>query len=123
MQKKILQKLLIVILLLPIFIWLIALGKCEILTWLHDKEFETIYKENTMIGEQIDNLKVLDYSEQQARVYYVTKNKSTGEILRFVKRNNVWHYDSWEKTVWSAVGGSASGVVWPYWWHFIYGGF
>ena len=33
------------------------------------------------------------------------------------------HYDSWEKTVWSAVGGSASGVVWPYWWHFIYGGF
>ena len=94
--------------------------ECEVLTLLHREEFETIYKQNTMMGE-IDYLKVLEYSEEYARVYYVSENRSAGDILSFVKQGDKWKYDNWERTVWSATG-SASEVIWPYWWHFIYGG-
>lgn len=116
---KIVKIFFIAILSLFLIIWLAALMKCEVLTLLHREEFETIYKENTMIGN-IDYLKVLEYSEQNARVYYVSQNRSAGHILCFVKQGTRWKYDNWE-TVWSATG-SASEVIWPYWWHFIYGG-
>lgn len=116
---KIVKIFFIAILSLFLIIWLAALMKCEVLTLLHREEFETIYKENTMIGN-IDYLKVLEYSEQNARVYYVSQNRSAGHILCFVKQGTRWKYDYWE-TVWSATG-SASEVIWPYWWHFIYGG-
>lgn len=109
------------ILLFPIIIWLSALLRCEILTFMHYKEFNTIYQENTMMGE-IDYLKILEYSDSSARVYYVSKNRAAGDILLFIKENNKWLYSKWEKTVWSATG-SASDIIWPYWWHFIYGGF
>lgn len=116
---KIVKIFFIAVLSLFLIIWLAALMKCEVLTLLHREEFETIYKENTMIGN-IDYLKVLEYSEQNARVYYVSQNRSAGHILCFVKQGTRWKYDYWE-TVWSATG-SASEVIWPYWWHFIYGG-
>lgn len=104
-----------------ILIWVGALAKCEILTYQHGKEFDTIYRENTMLDE-IDYLKVLDYSDTSARVYYVSINKSAGDILSFIKQDGQWKYNRWERTVWSSTG-SASEVIWPYWWHFIYGGF
>ena len=117
---KIVKIFFIAILSLFLIIWLAALMKCEVLTLLHREEFETIYKQNTMMGE-IDYLKVLEYSEEYARVYYVSENRSAGDILSFVKQGDKWKYDNWERTVWSATG-SASEVIWPYWWHFIYGG-
>ena len=117
---KIVKIFFIAILSLFLIIWLAALMKCEVLTLLHREEFETIYRENTMLGE-IDYLKVLEYSEEYARVYYVSENRSAGDILSFVKQGDKWKYDYWERTVWSATG-SASEVIWPYWWHFIYGG-
>ena len=117
---KIVKIFFIAILSLFLIIWLAALMKCEVLTLLNREEFETIYKENTMIGN-IDYLKVLEYSEEYARVYYVSENRSAGVILSFVKQGDKWKYDNWERTVWSATG-SASEVIWPYWWHIIYGG-
>ena len=107
--------------LIPCVIVIQAFGEMKIKTFiLHREEFETIYRENTMLGE-IDYLKVLEYSEEYARVYYVSENRSAGDILSFVKQGDKWKYDNWERTVWSATG-SASEVIWPYWWHFIYGG-
>lgn len=112
------------ILLVPIAAFLIVCGasllKCSVLTIMHGKEFETAYTENTMIGD-IDYLRILEYSENFAKVYYVSKNRSGGNVLSFKKENGKWKYNNWE-TVWSATG-SASEVIWPYWWHFIYGGF
>lgn len=90
------------------------------LTLLHGKEFKTIYKENTMMGN-IDYLKVLDYSDDMARVYYVSENKSGGDVLIFEKINGQWVYNGQWETIWSDTG-SASDVIWPYWWQFIYGG-
>ena len=100
--------------------WGASLLRCEILTLMHGEEFKEAYKQNTMIGD-IEYLKVLEYSETSAKVYIVTINHSSGNILTFSKVNNEWIYSKWE-VVWSDMG-SASGVVWPYWWHFIYGGF
>ena len=101
-------------------IWSSSLAKCEVLTILHYDEFCEKYKENTMMGE-IDYLKILEYNDQYARIYVVSANKGAGNVLRFSKENGEWRYDIWEKTVWSDKG-SASEVIWPYWWHFIYGG-
>ena len=113
-----------IILLIPLIcfllIWGFPLARCEILTLTHGQEFAELYKENTMLGEQ-EYWKVLNYSETHARVYYVATNHLGANILSFVKKNDQWKYDKWEGTVWSK-GGSASEVIWPYWWHFIYGG-
>ena len=72
------------ILLLPITVFLIVWGasllKCSVLTIMHGKEFETAYTENTMIGG-IDYLRILEYSENFAKVYYVSKNRSGGNVL------------------------------------------
>ena len=42
------------------------------------------------------------------------------EHIYFSANNGVWQEISW-KTIWST-SGSASEVIYPYWWHFIYGG-
>ena len=114
-----------IIFLIPIIvflaIWLTSLAKCEVLTLVHGREFNTVYKQNTMMGD-IDYLKVLDYTDTSARVYYVSAGRSAGDVLDFAKENGEWVYSDQWHTVWSATG-SASEVIWPYWWHFIYGGF
>lgn len=107
-MKKFLLKVIIVVL----FIWVISILKCEILTWQYGSQFETAYRENTMMGD-VDYLKVLEYSESSARVYYVSKNRSGGDVLIFSKQNGLWKYDKWEQTVWSKTG-SADGFIWPY---------
>jgi len=92
--------------------WVGSILKCEILTYLHGTEFASLYKANTMIGE-IEYLKVLDYSDTSARIYYVSVKGYGGDILVFVKKSGHWTYDKWERTVWSKTG-SADGFVWPY---------
>ena len=109
---KILKKIIIVLILCVIAIWGFSITYCEILTHFHGKEFAAVYRENTMMGE-IDYLKVLDYSDATARVYYVSRNRSGGDILVFVKKDGQWKYEKWEKTVWSKTG-SADSFMWPY---------
>lgn len=103
-----------------LLVWGASLGKCEILTLMHGDEFSELYKSNTMIGEP-KYLKVLEYSDSYAEVYYVGEGNSMANILSFVRNGEQWEYDKWIDCVWSKTG-SASEVIWPYWWHFIYGG-
>lgn len=91
--------------------WGGSIVRCEVLTYLHGKEFETLYKANTMIIKP-DYLKLLNYSDSSARVYYVTKHEY-GNIMTFEKQDNQWVFNKWESTVWSS-SGSADGFVWPY---------
>ena len=102
----------LVVLLLPILMWGILFLKCEILTAFHGEKFTEVYKENTMMGE-IEYLKILNYSDKEARIYYVSQDYLSGDILLFTNENDEWQYDSWERTVWSKQG-SADGFVWPY---------
>lgn len=111
-MKKFLLKVILIGLIMFCFIWGISVLKCEILTWKYGGQFKTVYQENNMMGD-IDYLKVLNYSETNARIYYVSKNRAGGDILSFSKHNDVWKYDKWERTVWSKTG-SADGFIWPY---------
>lgn len=103
-----------------------SLIKCEVLTHIHYDEFKDAYKQNTMLGD-MEYFKVLSYSPYRAydfaQVYYVSKGNTAGNVLTF-KYNydtDLWEEISWS-TIWSTTG-SASEVIYPYWWHFIYGGF
>ena len=78
---------------------------------MHGTEFTTLYEETNMLGEQ-EYLKVLDYSDTLARVYYVGVDDSTGCVLIFVKQDGQWTFDKWD-VVWSKTG-SADDFLWPY---------
>ena len=109
----------VIVIALPVVIWIASLIKCEVLTLIYNDDFETAYMQNTMLGE-IEYFKVLKCNGRTAEVYYVGKDTSVGNVLSFEKKNNTWKEVSWQ-TVWSTKG-SASEVIYPYWWHFIYGG-
>ena len=111
----------LIITILFLIIWLCSLAKCEYLTYKYYEDFEYAYTENTMLDD-MEYFKVLSCDGEYAEVYYVGKDMLCADILSFKKVKDEWIYDSWVDTVWSA-GGSASEVIWPYWWHFIYGGF
>ena len=111
-MKKIFLRIVLTVFALFLFIWGAALLRCEIMTSRFGEEFSTIYRENTMLGD-IDHLKVLSYSDSYARVYYVSENRSGGDVLVFQKQDDQWVYAEWERTVWSKQG-SADGFIWPY---------
>ncbi len=103
-----------------ILIWLASLLKCEILTWIYHDDFEYAYTNNTMLGD-MEYFKVLKCDGENAEVYYVGKDMTGGNVLTFEKQDGSWVETRWD-TIWSGTGGSASDVIYPYWWHFIYGG-
>lgn len=97
----------------------IALIKCEMLTSKYYTDFEVAYRDNSMLGE-METFKVLNCDGQTAEVYYIEAGKTMAHVLSFKKVNGSWEETSW-CCIWSTTG-SASEVIWPYWWHFIYGG-
>ena len=106
-----------VVLLLPVMFWISSLIKCEALTRKYYDDFEKAYTQNTMLGE-MEYFKVLNCDSKTAEVYYVSKQNSAANLLTFDNVNGIWIVTSW-RTIWSD-SGSASEVVYPYWWHFIY---
>ena len=107
----------IIIILLILSPWLVSLIKCNVLTLLHGSEFKGRELETNMLAES-DYLRVLEYSENNAKVYYVDRD-GVGSVLTFNKADDEWVFESWD-TLWSAAGGNADNVIWPYWWHIIY---
>ena len=97
----------------------ISLIKCEILTNQYYSDFEYAYQSNTMLGE-METFKVLNCDGQTAEVYYIEEGKTLAHVLCFENVDGRWVESSWQ-CIWSTTG-SASEVIWPYWWHFIYGG-
>ena len=104
-----------------LLIWGASLIKCEILTAKYYDDFKTAHLQNTMLREELEYFKVLRCNGKTAEVYYVGRDMSGGNVLTFEKQDGVWKQIKWE-TIWSGTGGSASDVIYPYWWHFIYGG-
>ena len=72
----------------------------------------------TALGE-MEFFKVLEYETcGVAKVYYISKGKTGGNVLTFVYEEDTWHEVSCN-TIWSKTG-SADDVIYPYWWHRIY---
>ena len=117
---RIIPKILMIIAISFMLIWIFSLIKCEVLTYKYHDDFEYAYQENDMLGN-MEYFKVLSVSKDTARVYYVSENMSSAHVLYFENIDRQWKEVEWH-TVW-AKSGSASGVIFPYWWHFIYGGF
>ena len=102
-----------------LLIWGASLIRCEILTAKYYDDFADAHAQNTMLGD-MEYFKVLRCDGKTAEVYYVGRDMSGGDVLTFENQNGTWVQTDW-KTVWSD-SGSASDVIYPYWWHFIYGG-
>ncbi len=105
--------------------WVLALINCEILTAQHYDEFKDAYQYATYGG--IEYFKVLScnlYKSDIAQVYYVGKEHSYADVLTFQynPEKGIWEEINFT-CIRSRVGGNASNIIWPYWWHFIYGGF
>ena len=109
----------VVIIAIPIVFWISSLIRCEILTQKYFDDFKQAYTQNTMLGE-IEYFKVLNFNGNTAEVYYVSQGMTDANLLTFENKNGTWTEISW-KTIWSS-SGSASKIIYPYWWHFIYGG-
>ena len=108
-----------IILMLLIVLWGAKLIHCEILTAQYFDNFGLAYTENTILGD-LEYFKVVRCNGKSAQVYYVTENKTSGNVIDYVYEDGKWQQMSWS-TVWSD-SGSASDVLFPYVWHFIYGG-
>ena len=117
-MKRILL-ILIAVILVATVIWASSLIKCEVLTHKYFVEFENAYSQNTMLGE-MEYFKVLSCDGKTAEVYYVSTGMTDANVLSFKNIDGTWVVTSWD-TIWSD-SGSASEVIYPYWWHFIYGG-
>ena len=106
-----------------LLVWLIPFAHNEILTISHGYEFRDRYREWSFYANdtKAELCKVLNYTENNAEVYYVTQGYDSGQVYYFVKSSErQWQLDKVD-TVW-AKGGSASEVLWPYFWHIIYSG-
>lgn len=103
---------LLAILMMFLLFWLLSFAKCEYLTTLYGDQFEDLYREHTMIATP-DYLKVLEYTDVSAKVYYVKKGVG-GNVLSFERAasHEEWRFVEWI-TIWSKFG-SASDFVWPY---------
>ena len=90
--------------------------KHGILTLLYGAEFEGLYIQDNWISD-VDSFRVLSYSSNYARVYYIG---TIGSVLEFSKESEVWVL-TFSQTVWSNAGGNADGFIWPYFYHSIGG--
>ena len=118
-QRKVTLRILLVCLAVIVLVQSIALVKCELLTSQYYADFAEAYRSNPMLGE-VESFKVLRCDGKRAEVYYIESGKTMAHVLCFEKVDGSWAETSW-RCIWSTTG-SASEVIWPYWWHFIYGG-
>lgn len=93
--------------------WLFSLGFCEFNTWKYGAEFKELPGEMNSMIDGVSTYKIISYSDNASRVYYVDRTKHSGNILRFIKKDGEWYLDKWEKTVWSKTG-STDSFIWPY---------
>ena len=119
-MKNPLRTIALTVLLIFSALWIGALIHCQILTDRYYDDFSDAWQQNTMLGE-MEYFKVLHCDGAWAEVYYVGEDYSSGDLMTFHMEEGKWTTANWA-TIWSDTG-SASSVIWPYWWHFIYGGF
>lgn len=112
----------IYLLIFGFLMWVVDLVRIEYLTLRHGNEFHDIIQAECNIDAG-GYYKVLDYKHlKYGRIYCVVKNDKIHYASEMIILDNGDKDIVFNDTVWST-SGSASEVIWPYWWHFIYGGF
>lgn len=112
----------IIMLMMPVGLigtWAIPYIRNEYLTFFYGEEFIGREVESGWF-KKADTMRVIQYHQTEAKIYYVCDDYTSGNIYTFAKDGaGRWELDRW-KTVWSS-SGSASEVMWPYFWHIVYG--
>ena len=119
MKRRLIAIVLLIAIAIPIVFWVSSLVKCEALTRKYYEDFAHAHEQNSWVGE-LEYFKVLECDDTMAQVYYVSKGRTCANVLTFEKQDGIWQ-EKMFRTIWSDTG-SASEVIYPYWWHFIYGG-
>ena len=120
MKDRSIFKVLIAIVLLLVLVWVFCLVCCEVMTIFFSDGLMQMENRPTMLAKP-EYVKVLKYGKNSAKLYYVEEGMAGGHVLYLEKVNGMWTAVEWH-TIWSGTGGSASDIVFPYIWHFVYGG-
>lgn len=89
--------------------WAWSLAVCEWRTFWNWKEFYGLDELTQMLSAS-PTVKVLEYSNDEARVYY--RSYQGGTVIRFHKVDNRWELVDWG-IGWSRTG-TADDWIWPY---------
>jgi len=111
MTKKLKIIIMICIIAIAVLVLFSPYLKAKYLTTKYGDEFKNGYAQTGFIDD-VEYFRVIDYSKDSAKVFYVTKKHATGDLIEFKKSNDGWEKESW-KTVWSKTG-SADSFMWPY---------
>lgn len=67
---------------------------CEINTFLYVKEFDDpeLFCDGTELSQNVDEIKVLSYSDDFAQVYYLTDNYQNAGVFDYKKIDGKWQY-------------------------------
>lgn len=123
--KRSIVCILVLILIIPVFIWCGALAKNLVLTVIHKDKIENMqFIEYEEPLPEFDWYRVTSYSDSTIEIYFVnTCGKGSdgqykvGGKMTFCKTPNGWyHTDMVDSISWSGAG-SADNYIWPYWYH------
>ena len=93
--------------------WTVDIIKCEMLTKEYGGEYVDIVLED-MDCERLAKIKVLEYSDNFAKIYYVLNHyKTMKPAYGFLVEIKDGKRTGSEHCVWSSMG-SADGFIWPY---------
>lgn len=120
--KKIIKWIIILILLIPVFIWVFALSKNLTLTLIHKDKIESMqFIETEGPLPEFEWYRITSYSKEEIEIYFVETvgedsdhKYKIGGTVSFYKMPGGWHMT--ESISWSGAG-SADNYVWPYWYH------
>lgn len=123
--KRVVVCILVLVLIIPIFVWASVLVKNRVLTSMHKDELENLqFVENEEPLPDFDWYRITSYSDEKIEIYFVnTQAKGTDGEYKFggkmicIKTPNGWkHADMVNSITWSGAG-SAEKLIWPYWHH------
>ena len=111
---RILCIVLCIVMLTPFVAWFGTIWKCNYLTAQYASQFKDFQEIGFDFMHPWDadfDLRVLNYSETKATVYYYAD--TGGEKAVFIKDNNTWKYQTTE-AIWSKQGSADDYIIWPY---------
>ncbi len=106
------KKLTLIFISVVVSVFLFPYIHVEFLTNLHGHETKLLYRQTGIISSN-NYQKILQYSEDKARVLYATTDDISE--CKFVKKDDLWVLESWRCI--SSKNGSASGLTFPIYWY------